>query len=278
VPIYVALDSADVWAAPSAFRLDEENRPAVVAGVPPNPDDDGQRWGNPVYDWGRLAEDGYSWWLDRFRRLFSLADVARLDHFLGFVRYWAIPADASDPAAGEWCEGPGRALFEAVEDEFGDAPFIAEDLGFSDRRMDDLMATFGFPGMRVPQYANWAEAGNAYQPMHYPEQVVGYTSTHDTDTWVGYYETLAAEQRGALRYNLGVTDDRPIEWEILDEVWGSEAIIAMTTVQDLLGLGSEARLNEPGTVTGNWEWRVEPEALTDDLAERLRELAAFHVR
>jgi 4-alpha-glucanotransferase len=278
VPIYVALDSADVWANPSAFRLDEANRPTAVAGVPPNPGDDGQRWGNPVYDWERLADDDYGWWMDRFRRLFELADVARLDHFLGFVRYWAIPADADDPAAGEWHDGPGRALFETVERELGAAPFIAEDLGFEDARMDDLMAEFGFPGMRVPQYANWAEAGNPYQPMHYPENVVGYTSTHDTDTWVGYYEKLPSNQRDALHYNLGVADDRPIEWEIIDEVWSSEAIIAMTTVQDLLGRGSDARLNEPGTVDGNWEWRVEADALDDGLAERLRELGEFHVR
>lgn len=169
VPIYVALDSADVWANPEAFRLDEGNRPAVVAGVPPNPGDDGQRWGNPVYDWDRLAERDYDWWIARFRRLFELADVARLDHFLGFVKYWAIPADADDPAAGEWCEGPGRDLFETVERELGQAPFIAEDLGFEEPAMDELMVEFGFPGMRVPQYADWCAEGNQYQPMHYPE-------------------------------------------------------------------------------------------------------------
>ncbi len=278
VPIYVALDSADVWTNPEAFRLDDGNRPTAVAGVPPNPGDDGQRWGNPVYDWEWLAETDYDWWIERFRRLFDLADVARLDHFLGFVRYWAIPADVDDPAAGEWHEGPGRDLFEAVERELGEAPFIAEDLGFADARMDDLMAEFGFPSMRVPQYANWCEGGNPYQPMHYPEDVVGYTSTHDTDTWVGYYEDLAGEQRDCLHYNLGVDGGGAIEWEIIEDVWSSEAVLAMTTVQDLLGLGSEARFNEPGTVEGNWEWRVDGDALSDDLAGRLRELGAFHVR
>ena len=278
VPIYVALDSADVWANPEAFRLDDDNRPTMVAGVPPNPGDDGQRWGNPVYDWERLAEADYDWWIRRFRRLFDLADIARLDHFLGFVRYWGIPADDDDPAAGEWYDGPGRDLFETVEREFGEAPFIAEDLGFDDARMDDLMAEFGFPGMRVPQYANWCEGGNEYQPMNYPESVVGYTSTHDTDTWVGYYADLPADQRDCLHYNLGVDDDRPIEWEIIEDVWSSEAVLAMTTVQDLLGLGSEARFNEPGTLDGNWEWRVERDALSEELAGRLRELGAFHVR
>ena len=278
VPIYVALDSADVWANPEAFRLDEDNRPTVVAGVPPNPGDDGQRWGNPVYDWDRLAETGYDWWTRRFRRLFDLADVARLDHFLGFVRYWGIPAESDDPADGEWYDGPGRELFETVEREFGEAPFIAEDLGFDDARMDDLMTEFGFPGMRVPQYANWCEGGNEYQPMNYPEGVVGYTSTHDTDTWVGYYADLPTEQRDCLHYNLGVDDDQPIEWGIIEDVWSSEAVLAMTTTQDLLGLGSDARFNEPGTLDGNWEWRVERDALSTELAGRLRELGAFHVR
>ncbi len=278
VPIYVALDSADVWANPETFRLDESNRPTVVAGVPPNPGDDGQRWGNPLYDWGRLAEHGYDWWLDRFRRLFDLADVARLDHFLGFVRYWAIPADAADPAAGEWREGPGRALFEAVERELDDAPFIVEDLGFEDAEMDAIAQEFGFPGMRVPQYADWCREGNPYQPMHYPESTVAYTSTHDTDTWVGYYEDLPERQRDCLHYNVGADGTTPIEWEIIDAVWRSEAVMAITTVQDLLGLGSHARLNEPGTVTGNWEWRFAAGALDATIADRLREIGESHVR
>ena len=277
VPIYVALDSADVWANPEAFRLDEENRPTAVAGVPPNPGDDGQRWGNPLYDWDRLAERDYDWWIARFRRLFDLADVARLDHFLGFVKYWAIP-EAGDPADGEWRAGPGRDLFEAVERELGQAPFIAEDLGFGEPAMDELMAEFGFPGMRVPQYADWCGDGDQYQPMHYPEGVVGYTSTHDTDTWVGYFEDLPERQRDCFRYNVGADGDRAIEWEIIDEVWSSEAVLAMTTMQDLLGLDSGARFNEPGTLDGNWEWRVRREALADDIADRLWELGGRHVR
>ncbi|WP_280585214.1 4-alpha-glucanotransferase [Halorubrum sp. Boch-26] len=278
VPIYVALDSADVWANPEAFRLDGSNRPTAVAGVPPNPGDDGQRWGNPVYDWERLAERDYDWWIARFRRLFDLADVARLDHFLGFVKYWAIPADRDDPAAGEWREGPGRDLFETVERELGQAPFIAEDLGFEEPAMDELMAEFGFPGMRVPQYADWCQEGNEYQPMHYPEGVVGYTSTHDTDTWVGYFEDLPERQRDCFRYNVGAEGDRGVEWEIIDEVWDSEAVLAMTTVQDLLGLGSESRFNEPGTVDGNWEWRVTRDQFDDAIADRLWEFAGRHVR
>lgn len=278
VPIYVSLDSADVWANPNAFQLDDEDRPTAVAGVPPNPGDDGQRWGNPVYDWEALADRGYDWWLARFRRLFDLADVARLDHFLGFIRYWAIPASADSAAAGEWREGPGRELFELVEAEFGDAPFIVEDLGFDDPRMDEIAFEFGFPGMRVPQYADWCASGDEYQPMHYPERVVGYTSTHDTNTWVGYYEGLEDRQRDCLHYNLGADGERAIEWEIIEAVWASEAIIAMTTMQDLLGLDGGARFNEPGTLAGNWEWRVRREAFSPELADRLGDLAIHHIR
>ncbi|GAA0532869.1 4-alpha-glucanotransferase [Halorubrum ejinorense] len=278
VPIYVALDSADVWASPEAFQLDAENRPTAVAGVPPNAGDTGQRWGNPLYDWERLAEAEYDWWLDRFRRLFELADVARLDHFLGFAKYWAIPADSDDPADGEWRDGPGRDLFETVERELGEAPFIAEDLGFEEPEMDELMAEFGFPGMSVPQYADWCTEGNEYQPMHYTEGVVGYTSTHDTDTWVGYFDDLPERQRDCFRYNVGAEPDDPVEWAIIDDVWASDAIMAMTTLQDLLGLGSGARFNEPGTLAGNWEWRVTRDALDDAIADRLWELAGDHIR
>ena len=278
VPIYVALDSADVWANPEAFRLDETGRPTAVAGVPPNPGDSGQRWGNPVYDWERLAETGYDWWLARLRRLFELADVARLDHFLGFVKYWAIPADSDDPADGEWREGPGRDLFETVERELGEAPFVAEDLGFEEPAMDELMAEFGVPGMRVPQYADWCVEGNPYQPMHYHEGVVGYTSTHDTDTWVGYFDGLPPEQRDCFRYNVGADPDDPVEWAAIEDVWRSDAILAVTTLQDLLGLGSDARFNEPGTRDGNWEWRATRDALDDAVADRLRELGRRYVR
>lgn len=278
VPIYVALDSADVWASPEAFRLDGDRRPTAVAGVPPNPGDAGQRWGNPLYDWETLSADDYGWWIRRLRRVLDLADAARLDHFLGFFRYWAIPNDAGDPADGEWCEAPGEELFEVVADELDGTPFVAEDLGFGDPRADATMREFGLPGMRVPHYADWCREGDDHQPMQYPQRSVGYTSTHDTDTWVGFYDDLGADQRDCLHYNLGVDGERPIEWEIVDAVWGSEAVLAVTTVQDLLGLGSEARFNTPGTAAGNWRWRVEEDRLTGAVADRLRQFGEFHVR
>ena len=277
LPIYVAVDSADVWANPEAFQLTDDNRPAAVAGVPPNPGDSGQRWGNPLYDWEHLAETGYGWWLDRLERLFDLADLTRIDHFVGFDRYWAIPADSDDPADGEWREGPGREFFEAVRDRLGELPFLAEDLGFLDQSVVALRDEFDFPGMRVPHYADWCEGGNMHQPMTYPENCVGYTSTHDTDTIVGYYRNLSDRQRDCLHYNLG-TDGTDIEWEMIEAVWNSNASLAMTTVQDLLGLGSEARFNTPGTAEGNWRWRVTEAGLDPDVADRLRQITDLTIR
>ena len=277
LPIYVAFDSADVWAAPEAFLLDDDGTPSAVAGVPPNPGDDGQRWGNPLYDWDRLADRGYDWWLGRLRRLFELVDVTRIDHFKGFDEFWAIPADADDPAAGEWRDGPGADFFQTVERELGDLPFLAEDLGFLDQSTVALRDRFGFPGMRVPQYADWCTQGDRYQPMHYPADSVGYTSTHDTDTFAGYYADLPGEQRDCLHYNLG-SDGEDVVWDVIEAVWNSEAGLAITTVQDLLGLGSEARFNTPGTAAGNWRWRVTDEQLDDAVADRLSRITDATLR
>jgi len=277
VPIYVAFDSADVWATPEAFDLTPDGDPAAVAGVPPNPGDDGQRWGNPVYDWDALADSGYEWWVSRLDRLLDLVDMARLDHFKGFDEFWAIPADSDDPADGEWRDGPGAAFFETLRAELGGLPFLVEDLGFVDERLHDLRAAFDFPGMCVPQYADWCEAGNPYQPMHYPENRVAYTSTHDTDTVVGYYEALSETQRDCLHYNLG-TDGEDVHWDLVEAVWNADAALAMTTPQDLLGLGSEARFNTPGTEDGNWRWRLREGELDDGIASRLAQLTDVTLR
>jgi len=268
LPIYVAADSADVWATPEAFELDESGHPAVVAGVPPNSGDNGQRWGNPVYDWDSLRETGYDWWVRRLDRLLSLADLARIDHFKGFDEYWAIPADADSPAAGEWRQAPGHDFFETVGERLGELPFIVEDLGFIDEGVTNLRNRFDFPGMHVPLYADWCSEHSRDKPTNYPESNVAYTSTHDTDTVRGWYGNLSDRQRECLHYALA-TDGEEIAWDILEAVWDSDARIAMTTVPDLLGLGSEARFNVPGTVAGNWRWRVRSGALEDDVADRL---------
>jgi 4-alpha-glucanotransferase len=277
VPIYVGLDSADVWTSPEAFQLDEGNRPTAVAGVPPNAGDDGQKWGNPLYDWDRLADNDYEWWGRRLERLFEQVDVTRLDHFQGFLEYWAIPADAESAAAGEWREGPGADFFETIGERLGGLPFIAEDLGFPDAELQALMDRFGFPGMRVPQYADWCQGGNEHQPMNYPTNAVAYTSTHDTNTVGGYYEGLDDRQRDCLHYNLGV-DGSEINWSMIEAVWRSDAVLAFTTMQDLLGLGSHARFNTPGTAAGNWSWRVTSEGLEEEVARRLGTTTAIEIR
>lgn len=276
LPIYVAIDSADVWADREAFLVDADGTPAGVAGVPPNPGDDGQRWGNPLYDWDHVARTEFDWWRRRVDRLFDLVDVARLDHFKGFHEFWAIPEDTDSPAEGEWVEGPGTDLFDALERDHGSLPFVAEDLGFLDAGAVDLRERLGFPGMRVPHYADWCEGGHMYQPVNYPRDSVGYTATHDTDTTVGYYESMDPGHRDCLHYNLGV-DGSDVAWSMIDAVWGSNAVLALTTPQDLLGLGSEARLNTPGTVEGNWDWRFREGAL-DDVTERLARITDRHVR
>jgi len=258
VPIYVALDSADVWANPEAFRLDEgtavprssraSRRTRATTGI-------GAGAGEPVYDWDRLAERDYDWWIARFRRLFELADVARLDHFLGFVKYWAIPADADDPAAGEWCEGPGRDLFETVERELGQAPFIAEDLGFEEPAMDELMVEFGFPGCAFRSTPTGV-LGEPVPADALPRGVVGYTSTHDT-TWVNF-EGLPERQRDCFRYNVGADGDRP---PIIDEVWASEAVFDDASGSGA-NRGSTSREPSPSASVGGD--RVPPVRRVDD--------------
>ncbi|MEA1930705.1 MAG: 4-alpha-glucanotransferase [Euryarchaeota archaeon] len=277
VPIYVGLDSADVWSSPEAFQLDDQNRPTAVAGVPPNPGDDGQRWGNPLYDWERLADNDYDWWGRRLGRLFEQVDVTRLDHFQGFLEYWAIPFESDSPADGEWRDGPGADFFESIRDQLGELPFIAEDLGFPDAELQALMDRFEFPGMRVPQYADWCQGGNEHQPMNYPKNAVAYTSTHDTDTFAGYYNAMSDRQRECLHYNLGV-DGSEINWSIIEAVWRSDAVLAFTTLQDLLGLDSHARFNTPGTLEGNWTWRVTSEGLDEGIATKLGTMTAIEIR
>ncbi|MEF8851716.1 MAG: 4-alpha-glucanotransferase [Haloarculaceae archaeon] len=277
LPIYVAADSADVWANPGVFELDESGEPTAVAGVPPNPGDSGQRWGNPVYDWAALRETGYEWWLRRVERLLSRVDVARIDHFKAFDEFWAIPADADDPGEGEWRDAPGADFFEAVRERLGALPFIVEDLGFLDESMVALRDRFGFPGMYVLQYADWCAEWDRYKPTNYPQNAVAYTSTHDTDTAVGYYERLGDEQRDCLHYALA-TDSEGIAWDLVEAVWSSDADLALTTVQDLLELGSEARFNTPGSAEGNWRWRVDSDAFTDDVADRLADLTDIALR
>ncbi len=278
IPIFVAYDSADVWAHQELFCLDEEGRPTVVAGVPPDYfSPTGQRWGNPLYRWEVLAAEGYRWWVLRVRVALQCVDVVRLDHFRGFEAYWEIPATSPTAEVGRWVKGPGDALFQALQEALGTMPFIAEDLGFITPEVKALRERWGLPGMKVLQFA-FSGPENEYLPHNYisPHWVV-YTGTHDNDTTVGWFRSLdEATRRYVLAY-LG-RDGQDIAWDLIRLAWQSVAYLAIAPLQDVLRLGSEARLNMPGRAAGNWTWRVSPGMLTDTLAEALADLTALYGR
>jgi 4-alpha-glucanotransferase len=273
VPIYVAPGSADHRAHPEYFRDGEQ------AGVPPDAFTElGQLWGNPIYDWDRLAADGYRWWTQRLDRVLQLYDVVRVDHFRGFESYWAVDADAEDARGGTWKPGPGRAVFDAASRALGrDLPVIAEDLGVITREVEQLRDALGYPGMAVLQFGFDPDDPDGTHELHrHREHQVAYTGTHDNDTLVGWWTTLPAVKRRLVERALaraGV-DDPAREWGLIRLLFSSRAMVAMTQVQDVLGLGGEARMNMPGTKGGQWSWRLRPGQLTADHAARLREATA----
>jgi 4-alpha-glucanotransferase len=267
VPIYVAPGSADHVAHPELFRDD------VVAGAPPDYfTAKGQLWGNPIYDWPALRRRGYRFWVERFRRTFELFDLARVDHFRGFAAYWAVPKGAPDARPGRWVRGPGRAPFDAARAELGsDLPIIAEDLGVITRPVERLRDDLGFPGMVVLQFAfNPDDPNSPHDPLRHRENQVLYTGTHDNDTLRGWYDGLPEPRRALLR-EAGVGGRQPW-WDLVAIAQRSRAHLCMLQVQDVLGLGNEARMNLPGTASGNWSFRLEPGQLTKRHARRLREI------
>jgi 4-alpha-glucanotransferase len=272
IPIFVALDSVEVWARPDLFELDDRRRPSVVAGVPPDYfSKTGQLWGNPLYAWAAHAADGYSWWIERLRSARRLVDVVRIDHFRGFVDYWEIPAGSPTAETGRWVDGPGRPFFDAVEAALGGLPIIAEDLGELHPAVPALRDELGLPGMKILQFAFDGDPDNAFLPEHYPEHCIAYTGTHDNDTTLGWYRSASnAEQRRARRY-LGVSGSQVVD-AMIEAVWASRARLAIAPLQDFLGLDTAARMNTPATVRGNWCWRVGPNALTGDLSQRINGL------
>jgi 4-alpha-glucanotransferase len=274
VPIFVAHDSADVWAHPELFSLAESGEPTVVSGVPPDYfSATGQRWGNPLYRWDAMAKDGYRWWIERFRRTLELVDVARIDHFRGFEAYWEIPAGEPTAMGGRWVEGPGTALFAAVEKELGPLPLIAEDLGLITPEVDALRDELGMPGMRVLQFAfGGGDPDNPHRPENYPPRSVAYTGTHDNDTAAGWFHRSATDEEREGFRSLAGERGGDAAWAMIEIVFRSPADLAIVPLQDVLGLGSEARMNTPGTSAGNWAWRVRPGELTPELAARLRAL------
>lgn len=272
VPIFVAYDSADVWAHPELFHLDAEGRPTVVSGVPPDYfSATGQRWGNPLYRWEVMQRRGYRWWVERFRRTLELVDVARVDHFRGFEAYWEIPAEEETALRGEWKPGPGAGLFHALRRELGDLPLIAEDLGLITPGVEALRDDLGLPGMRVLQFAFGGDGRNPHLPANHPESAVAYTGTHDNDTALGWLQHGATPEEKEKLLRLVRDPGGELNWEMIRLVFESRAKLAVVPLQDVLGLGSAARMNTPGTDRGNWEWRVPEGVLTDPLRARLAE-------
>ena len=268
VPIYVAPGSADHRAHPELFRDD------AVAGVPPDAfTDKGQLWGNPLYDWPALRRRRYRWWTERLRRTFELYDLARIDHFRGFVAYWAVPKGARDARGGRWRRGPGRAVFRAATRELGPLPVIAEDLGVITPAVERLRDDLGYPGMVVLQFGfDPDDRSSPHRPANHVEDRIAYTGTHDHDTIRGWWEGLDEATRAEVEQAVDAAGVREAEphWSLIRLTFASPARVAMVQAQDLLGLGSAARMNRPGTASGSWRWRIEPGALTPELARRLR--------
>ncbi|MBV8479516.1 MAG: 4-alpha-glucanotransferase [Actinobacteria bacterium] len=264
VPIYVSDTGMDVASWPELFAHGE------VAGAPPDPmNANGQHWGNPLYDWPVHRATGFRWWVERFRRVFAHVDMVRIDHFRGYVAYWAIPARSKTARNGHWRPAPGRELFHAVERALGDLPLIAEDLGVITPAVYKLRDELGLPGMVVLHWAFGGPPTNLHAPANHPKRAVVYTSTHDTDTTVGWFSSLSKKQQAAT----GLDSVEP-NWSLIDMAMQSRAELAMVPLQDVLGLGSEARMNHPGQMHGNWQWRFRRGDLTRELAARLREETA----
>ncbi len=280
IPIFVAEDSADVWARPDQFRLDDEGNPTVIAGVPPdNFSATGQRWGNPHYRWDRMAQEGFGWWIERIRQTLNQVDIVRVDHFRGFEGAWEIPASEPTAIKGRWVKGPGAALFQAIEAALGKLPIIAEDLGIITPEVDALRTGFNFPGMKVLQFGFALDNDPKYLPHTFEKDFIVYPGTHDNNTVIGWFNEAirsGPEKWNCLRY-LGA-DGHDLAWDFIRMAWGSVANQAVACLQDVLSLGNEARMNFPSTTSGNWQWRYTPEMLTDALAARLRELTVIYDR
>ena len=261
LPIFVAHDSADVWSRPDLYFMDEEHQLTFVAGVPPDGfGPDGQRWGNPLYRWDRMAEEGFAWWVARVQRAFAHADILRIDHFRGFAGYWEVPANCPTAREGRWAPGPGKPLFAAMETALGRLPIVAEDLGTITPDVIELRDHFGFPGMRIVQEAFGGDAGHPFLPHHHVHACLAYSSTHDSDTAVGWWTTANSSTRTFAREYLQCTDEQ-LHWALIRCTSQSVAQMALFPLQDVLGLDSSHRMNLPGTSQGNWSWRVQPQML-----------------
>ncbi len=274
MPIYVAHDSADVWSLPHIFQLDEEtNEPALMAGVPPDYfSDTGQLWGNPIYNWEEMKNWGFKWWISRFSALLDYVDLIRVDHFRGFQAYWEVPQGETTAMNGRWVEAPGHELFQTLKQELGTLPIIAEDLGVITPEVEELRDQFGFPGMKILQFAFGSGADNPYLPFNFSRNCIAYTGTHDNNTTVGWFESLQPWDREGLEAYLGHFSPDGVHWDLIRLALSSVAVAAIFPLQDVLGIGEEGRMNTPGQPCDNWGWRYPEEAITHDLSDRLRQL------
>jgi 4-alpha-glucanotransferase len=290
LPIYVAHDSADVWANPHFFRLEEDGRPTVVAGVPPDYfSATGQLWGNPIYRWDALGDDRYRWWIDRVRAVLRQVDMIRVDHFRGFEAYWEVPGADLTAENGRWVKGPGAPFFEALERALGELPFVAENLGVITPEVEAIRAQFGFPGMAVLQFAfGIDQQARSFRPHNYPREIAAYTGTHDSDTTAGWWASEGAgestrtpddirREKEFVRAYLN-TDGAEIHWVFIRALMASVADTVLIPFQDVLGLGSTARTNQPATMGRNWRWRCSADSFSDEPARRLAQLAAWYDR
>ena len=283
MPIYVAMDSADTWANPEVFWLDEERQPVCVAGCPPDYfSETGQLWGNPLYDWDYLEETGYDWWMKRIAAADKLFDITRIDHFRAFDTYYAIPFGAENAIEGEWIDGPGIDFFNVMREKLGEIEIVAEDLGELFDSVKELLEESGYPGMKVLEFAFADDDENDFLPHNYTENCVVYTGTHDNDTVMGWYEKAEGwEKEHCDQYMkdfVGMEPGDEVNWKFIEAAYKSVANYAIVQMQDILGLGSEARINIPSTLGGNWAWRIDKNALNKELSARLKELAIKYQR
>jgi 4-alpha-glucanotransferase len=278
IPIFIAYQSAEVWARQELFELGEDHLPVVIAGVPPDYfSSTGQRWGNPLYRWSAHEKEGYAWWIERIRKTIELVDIVRIDHFRGFAGYWEIPAAEQTAINGRWMPGPGEKLFNAIQAKLGTLPIIAEDLGVVTPDVVVLLEQFNFPGMRILQFAFGGGSDNPYLPHNFKNNTVVYGGTHDNDTAVGWFNTATEHEREFACKYLG-SDGSEINWDLIHAASQSIADIAIHSFQDVLGLDSEHRMNLPGKAEGYWEWRFTWEQVTPKHSERLYEVTAVHGR
>lgn len=279
LPIYIAMDSSDVWSQPQNYLLDQDNVPTSVAGVPPDAfTADGQLWGNPLYNWEKMASDGFSWWEARMRTTFERFDVARLDHFRGLESYWTVPYGSPTAAIGRWEPGPGVPFIQMLKNKFSDRTIIAEDLGFITPEVQSLLSFSGFPGMKVLQFAFDHREPSDYLPHRYKENCICYTGTHDNNSLRGWLAEADPEDIAVAKAYLGLHEEEGYDWGILRGGMSSVASLFVAQMQDYLGLGKAARMNTPGTNTGNWQWRMLPGEASPSLAQKIQKMTRLFGR